>query len=55
MCIDCGGRCSRITREPEEGFVPGDLVAFRCHDCLDRWDVELTEDDLSDERPTRWP
>lgn len=48
-CVDCGGRCSRITFEPEGGFAPGDLVAYRCHDCLDRWDVEVTEDDLADE------
>ena len=25
---------------------PGDVVAYRCSDCLDRWDIELTEDDV---------
>ena len=27
--------------EPDEGFVPGDIVAYRCADCLDRWDIVL--------------
>jgi len=47
-CVDCGGRCSLISYEPDEGFEPGDIVAYRCADCLDRWDIELTADDLDD-------
>lgn len=23
----------------------GDVVAYRCRDCRDRWDIELGEDD----------
>lgn len=45
-CVDCGGACGRITFEPDEGFSAGDIVAYRCRDCLDRWDIELTADDL---------
>ncbi|NIR38042.1 MAG: hypothetical protein GWN79_13650 [Actinobacteria bacterium] len=45
-CVDCGGTCHRITYEPDEGFEPGDIVAYRCDQCLDRWDIELTADDL---------
>ncbi len=51
-CVDCGGVCSLISYEPDEGWEPGDIVAFRCADCLDRWDVELTADDLDDGAPT---
>lgn len=40
-CIDCGGRCHRISFAPEEGFAIGDVVAYRCGDCLDRWDLEV--------------
>ena len=47
-CVDCGGRCSPISYEPEDGFAPGDVIAYRCADCLDRWDIELTADDLDD-------
>ncbi|MDG2027257.1 MAG: hypothetical protein P8J50_09115 [Acidimicrobiales bacterium] len=50
-CVDCGGECGRITYEPDEGFEAGDIVAYRCRDCLDRWDIELTADDVSLERP----
>lgn len=45
-CIDCGGTCHRMSYRPDEGFVAGDIVAFRCEQCLDRWDVELSDDDV---------
>lgn len=48
-CIDCGGRCFLLTPAPEDGLWEiGDIVAYRCQDCLDRWDLELTEDDDDD-------
>jgi hypothetical protein len=47
VCVDCGGVCHRLSAEPEEGFVAGDIVAYRCEDCLDRWDVELQVDDVA--------
>ena len=46
ICVDCGGSCHRLSYEPEDGFAAGDIVAYRCSDCLDRWDIELTEDDV---------
>ena len=45
-CVDCGGRCHLISFLDPDGMHPGDVVAFRCEDCLDLWDVELTEDDF---------
>jgi hypothetical protein len=54
-CIDCGGRAHLITlprRESEdaeaEPWLAGDIVAYRCEDCLDRWDIVLADDDLDD-------
>jgi hypothetical protein len=48
VCVDCGGTAHLITLPPnEEGWQPGDVVAYRCADCLDRWDVVLTEEDLA--------
>jgi len=46
-CIDCGGRAFLLTHPREEGprWLPGDIVAYRCEDCLDRWDLVLPEDD----------
>ena len=46
VCVDCGGLCHRLSYAPDEGFEPGDIVAYRCSDCNDRWDVELDADDL---------
>lgn len=51
ICVDCGGRCFLLTRPTEDGvWEIGDIVAYRCQDCHDRWDLELTEDD-DDDRP----
>jgi hypothetical protein len=46
-CIDCGGRAFLITppREDDEWLV-GDIVAYRCQDCLDRWALVLEDDDV---------
>jgi hypothetical protein len=44
LCVDCGGTCHLLTAAYEDedgtiGFRPGDVVAYRCADCLDRWDL----------------
>jgi hypothetical protein len=40
--VDCGGRCHLLTHPPEDGlWFAGDVVAYRCSDCLDRWDLVL--------------
>jgi hypothetical protein len=31
----------------------GDIVAYRCEDCLDRWDLVLPDDDEDDGAPDR--
>lgn len=47
VCVDCGGRAFLLTHAPEDGrWEPGDIVAYRCADCLDRWDLVLEPDDL---------
>ncbi len=44
-CIDCGGRAHLLSHPPEMGWQPGDLVTYRCADCLDRWDLLLPDED----------
>ena len=45
VCIDCGGRCHLLSYAPEDGrWEPGDIVAYRCEDCLDRWDLVLPDE-----------
>jgi hypothetical protein len=30
---------------PDDGWEPGDVVAYRCRDCGERIDLELTDED----------
>lgn len=39
VCVDCGGTCHLISYLPDEGVEKGDVLAYRCEDCSDRWDV----------------
>ncbi len=46
-CVDCGGTCHLISHAPpDEPFEAGDVVAYRCEQCNDRWDMELSADDV---------
>lgn len=46
VCVDCGGRCYLLSHEPpDDGFQPGDIVAYRCGDCMDRWDLVVPDPD----------
>lgn len=48
-CIDCGGTSHLITYlSDDEPPEPGDVVAYRCADCHDRWDVVLDPADLDE-------
>lgn len=48
-CIDCGGRAHLTTYPPEDGrWLPGDLITYRCADCLDRWDLVVPGEDDED-------
>jgi DNA-directed RNA polymerase subunit RPC12/RpoP len=45
VCVDCGGRAHLLTSPPEDGrWEPGEIVAYRCADCLDRWDLVLPDE-----------
>jgi hypothetical protein len=48
-CIDCGGVAHLLTRPDDTGrFWPGDLVVYRCEDCMDRWDLIVPDDEADD-------
>ncbi len=48
-CIDCGGTLHPLSYPPEGGWEVGDVVAYRCPDCLERFDIVLGDpDDLDD-------
>ncbi len=49
ICVECGGRAGLITPIPaEEELEPGDVLVYRCADCLDRWDVVFEPDDIEE-------
>jgi len=42
ICVDCGGRAHLLSHPPEDGvWQIGEVVAYRCSDCRDRWDIVL--------------
>jgi hypothetical protein len=46
VCVDCGGVCHLLSHPPpDEPFGPGDVVAYRCSDCMDRWDIVIPDED----------
>jgi hypothetical protein len=58
VCVDCGGTAHRISYpRPDEPWQPGDVVAYRCADCLDRWDLvvpDLDDEAGGDSEPDIW-
>ena len=42
--MDCGGTC-HLLAHPETKFEPGDPVAYRCADCMDRWDLVMPDEE----------
>jgi hypothetical protein len=55
VCIDCGGRAFLLTPAREDDvWEAGDIVAYRCADCLDRWDLVLDDDPDTGDDPDRW-
>lgn len=44
VCVECGGDAFLLERlEPGEQVVAGSILAYRCKDCMDRWDIEIGE------------
>lgn len=46
VCVDCGGTCHLLGQpDPDEGWLPGDVAAYRCEVCTDRWDIVIEDPD----------
>jgi hypothetical protein len=49
-CVDCLGTAHLLSYEPpDEGWVPGDVVAYRCPDCGERFDLVLDEEETGND------
>jgi hypothetical protein len=47
VCVDCGGDAFLVRDAPEDDpWLEGDVVTYRCRDCLERWDLVVAADDL---------
>ena len=45
-CVECGGAANRMSYPPpDEGFEPGDIIAYACGECDHRLDVVMDGDD----------
>jgi hypothetical protein len=56
VCVDCGGTCHRVPIDPPaRGWQAGDVVTYRCSDCVDMWHIEVDQDDLDSVPPARRP
>ncbi len=42
-CVECGGTCHLLTYEPDDGWGEGEIIAYRCADCRERFDLYLDE------------
>ena len=48
-CVDCGGVAHLISFLPEDEYPePGSSLAYRCADCMERFDVVWEEDNEDD-------
>lgn len=55
VCVECGGRAHVLTRlDPDDEPEAGDVVAYRCEDCNDRFDVVLAGDDIARPDEPTW-
>lgn len=49
VCVECGGTAYVLhALGAEDTFQAGDVVAYRCPECLERFDVELSDEDAED-------
>ncbi len=46
-CVDCGQNAHMLSHAPEDGWEVGDIVAYRCSGCNDRWDLVVEDDSYS--------
>jgi len=52
VCVECGGSAFLLTTfPPDEPPIVGDVVAYRCGECMDRFDLVVDEADLEEDDP----
>lgn len=46
VCVDCGFDAHLLSSRHDGEWEAGDIAQYRCSGCNDRWDIEITEEDL---------
>lgn len=47
ICVECGGTAHLLTGfPPDDPPMAGDVVPYRCADCMERFDMVVDETDL---------
>lgn len=46
-CVDCGQDAHMMSHAPEDGWEIGDIVAYRCSGCNDRWDLVVEDEEVT--------
>ena len=50
VCVECGGTAHLLTGfPPDDPPMAGDIVPYRCAECMDRFDLVVDDADLEDE------
>ena len=49
VCPECQEPAHRVGYPPDEGYEPGDVVAYVCGMCEARFDLVLEEDDTDED------
>jgi len=50
VCVECRGKAHLLTPPGEDGYSAGDLLTYRCADCMDRFDLVAPDDSAADDR-----
>ena len=47
ICVECGGMAHLLTGfPPDDPPMAGDVVPYRCADCMERFDMVVEDTDL---------
>jgi hypothetical protein len=47
ICVECGGTAHLLTGfPPDDPPMAGDIVPYRCADCMERFDMVVDDTDL---------
>ncbi len=50
VCVECDATAHLLPRfSPDDPPRPGDIVPYRCEECMERFDIVVGDDDLDDQ------